>query len=148
MEIILKKDVDNLGYKDDLVSVKEGYGRNYLIPQGFAVLATGPARKMHEETVRQRAQKVEKERAASQSDADRLKEMTIQIGAKVGESGKIFGSVNNIQLAEEMIKMGFKIDRKNIKIKAEPIKTVGEYEAEILFHKDVIETVAFEVGGE
>lgn len=148
MEVILKQDMDNLGYKDDLVVVKEGYGRNYLIPQGFAVLATSSVKKMHEETVRQRSQKVEKERAAAQSDADRLNEMTIQIGAKVGDSGKIFGSVNSIQLAEEIIKMGFKVDRKKIKIKAEPIKTVGTYEAEVTFHKDVVGTVAFEVVGE
>jgi large subunit ribosomal protein L9 len=148
MEVILKKDVEKLGYKDDLVEVKDGYGRNYLIPQGFAILATTSAKKVHAETVRQRAQKVEKERSAAQSAAEKLKGMSVKIGAKVGESGKIFGSVNSIQLAEEFGKLGFEIDRKHIKIKEEPIKSVGTYEAEVAFHRDVVEAITFEVVGE
>lgn len=148
MEVILKKDIEKLGYKDDLVSVKEGYGRNFLIPQGFAVLATDSARKMHEETVRQRSQRIEKERANARKAADKILGMSVKIGAKVGESGKIFGSVNNIQLAEEITKLGYAIDRKSVKIKEEPIKTVGTYEAEVTFHRDVIETISFEVVGE
>ncbi|MEZ4721303.1 MAG: 50S ribosomal protein L9 [Flavobacteriales bacterium] len=148
MEVILKKDIEKLGYKDDLVSVKEGYGRNFLIPQGFAVLATDSARKMHEETVRQRSQRIEKERAGARKAADKIMGMSVKIGAKVGESGKIFGSVNNIQLAEEITKLGYTIDRKSVKIKEEPIKTVGTYEAEVTFHRDVVETISFEVVGE
>ena len=148
MEVILTQDIDKLGYKDDLVDVKDGYGRNYLIPQGKAVLATAEAKKMHEETVRQRASKIEKERAEAQSAAEKLKGMTVKIGAKVGEAGKIFGSVNTIQLAEEIAKLGFSVDRKHISIKEEPIKTTGSYEAEVKFHRDVVETITFEVVGE
>jgi large subunit ribosomal protein L9 len=148
MEIILKRDVEKLGYKDDLVEVKDGYGRNFLIPQGHAILATASAKKVHAETVRQRAQKVEKERAAAQKMADKLKETSISVGAKVGESGKIFGSVNNIQLAEEFSKLGFNVDRKHIKIIGDTIKSIGTYEAEVAFHRDVVETISFEVVGE
>lgn len=148
MEVILTQDIEKLGYKDDLVEVKDGYGRNYLIPQGFAILATSSVRKMHEETVRQRAQKVEKERASAQKIADKLKEMPVKVGAKVGESGKIFGSVNNIQLAEEIAKLGIDLDRKSIKITGDAIKSVGTYEAQITFHRDVVETISFEVVGE
>jgi large subunit ribosomal protein L9 len=148
MEIILKKDIEKLGYKDDLVKVKNGYGRNYLIPQGFAVLATESAKKMHAETVRQRAVRVEKERADAKKAAEKLMGMKITVGAKVGESGKIFGSVNNIQLADEITKLGFNIDRKHVKIKDEPIKTVGTYEADVTFHREVVQTVSFEVVGE
>jgi large subunit ribosomal protein L9 len=148
MEVILKQDIDKLGYKDDLVEVKDGYGRNYLIPQGMAIMATASAKKMHEETVRQRAGKVAKEREAAQAMADKMKETSISIGAKVGESGKIFGSVNNIQLSEEFAKLGFNIDRKNISINDEPIKSIGTYEAQITFHRDVVETISFEVVGE
>ncbi len=148
MEVILKTDIEKLGYKDDLVEVKDGFGRNFLIPQGHAILATVSAKKVHAETVRQRAKKIEKVRAAAQKMADKMKDMTITVGAKVGESGKIFGSVNNIQLADEITKLGFEIDRKNIKIKGETIKTVGKYEAEVAFHRDVVETITFEVVGE
>jgi large subunit ribosomal protein L9 len=148
MEVILKTDIEKLGYKDDLVEVKDGFGRNYLIPQGHAILATVSVKKMHAETVRQRAQKIEKVRAAAQKMADKMKDMAITVGAKVGESGKIFGSVNNIQLADEITKLGFEIDRKNIKIKGDTIKTVGKYEAEVAFHRDVVETISFEVVGE
>lgn len=148
MDIILKKDVENLGYKDDLVSVKDGYGRNFLIPQGFAVLATASEKKMHAETVKQRALRIEKEKESAQKAADKLKEMTLKVGAKVGDSGKIFGSVNNIQLAEEINKLGIQVDRKNVKLKDEPIKTTGTYEAEVTFHREVVETISFEVVGE
>ena len=148
MEVILKTDIEKLGYKDDLVEVKDGFGRNYLIPQGHAILATLSVKKMHAETVRQRAKKIEKVRAAAQKMADKMKDTTITVGAKVGESGKIFGSVNNIQLAEEITKLGFEIDRKGIKIKGDAIKTVGKYEAEVKFHRDVVETISFEVVGE
>jgi len=148
MEIILKKDIEKLGYKDDLVKVKNGYGRNFLIPQGFAILATESAKKMHAENVRQRAVRVEKERTDAKKSAEKLTGMKITVGAKVGESGKIFGSVNNIQLADEISKLGFSIDRKHVKIKDEPIKTVGTYEADVTFHRDVVQTISFEVVGE
>lgn len=148
MEIILKKDIEKLGYKDDLVKVKNGYGRNFLIPQGFAILATESAKKMHAENVRQRAVRVEKERTDAKKSAEKLMGMKITVGAKVGESGKIFGSVNNIQLADEISKLGFSVDRKHVKIKDEPIKTVGTYEADVTFHRDVVQTISFEVVGE
>ncbi len=148
MEVILKQDIEKLGYKDDLVVVKEGYGRNYLIPKGLATLATAGARKMHEETVRQRSKRIEKEREAASANAEKLKGMSLSIGAKVGESGKIFGSVNNIQLADAIKKLGIDIDRKYIALKDEPIKTVGTYQAVITFHRDVVETIEFEVVGE
>lgn len=148
MDVILKEDIDKLGYKDDLVSVKEGYGRNYLIPKGLAILATSAQRKMHEETVRQRSKRLEKERENAQAMADKLKGMKLEIGAKVGESGKIFGSVNNIQLADAIKKLGMDIDRKHITLKEDPIKTVGSYQAEVTFHRDVVETIEFEVVGE
>jgi large subunit ribosomal protein L9 len=148
MEVILKQDIDKLGYKDDLVVVKEGFGRNFLIPTGKAVLATASVKKMHEETIRQRAKRIEKEKESAQKSADKLKGMSIKVGAKVGESGKIFGSVNSIQLAEEIAKLGITVDRKRVKIKDEPIKEVGTYEAEVVFHRDVVETISFEVAGE
>ena len=148
MEIILKEDIEKLGYKDDLVKVKEGYGRNFLIPAGKAVLATASVKKMHAETVKQRSQRIEKERENARKAAAKVKPMTLTVGAKVGESGKIFGSVNSIQLAEEISKLGFDVDRKHVKIKDEPIKSTGTYEAEVTFHRDVIETISFEVVGE
>lgn len=148
MDVILKSDIEKLGYKDDLVSVKEGYGRNYLIPQGLAVLATESMKKIHAETVKQRSKRMEKERETAQASADKLKAKKIQIGAKVGESGKIFGSVNNIQLADAIKKEGINIERKHISLKDEPIKTVGTYKAEVTFHRDVVETIEFEVVGE
>lgn len=148
MQVILKQDIEKLGYKDDLVVVREGYGRNFLIPQGLAILATESAKKMHAETVRQRASRIEKERETAKKTAEKLKKSQIKVGAKVGESGKIFGSVNNIQLADEISKLGFNIDRKNVKIKDEPIKTVGTYQAEVTFHRDVVDTISFEVVGE
>lgn len=148
MEVILKQDIEKLGYKDDLVEVKDGYGRNFLIPKGFAVLATSSAKKVHAETVRQRAKRVEKERDSALKMATKLKDMTIKVGAKVGESGKIFGSVNNIQLAEEIAKLGVDLDRKNIKITGDSIKAIGTYQAEVTFHRDVVETISFEVVGE
>jgi len=148
MEVILKQDVEKLGYKDDLVEVKDGYGRNFLIPQGVAILATSSAKKVHAETVRQRAKRVEKERESAQKLAAKLKGMSISVGAKVGESGKIFGSVNNIQLVEEMAKLGIELERKHIKITGDTIKSIGTYEAEVTFHRDVVETISFEVVGE
>ncbi len=145
MEVILKEDIDKLGYKDDVVNVKDGYGRNYLIPNGKAILATVSAKKMLEETLRQRSHKEQKVKDEAQKVAEQLKGTVLKIGAKVGENGKIFGSINTIQLAEAIKKLGQDVDRKNITIKNEPIKLVGKYEAEIRFHKEIVETIEFEV---
>jgi large subunit ribosomal protein L9 len=148
MDIILKKNVDNLGEKDDLVTVKPGYGRNFLIPQGLAILATPSARKVREENIRQRAHKEAALVEEAQKMAAKLNDLSVKIGAKVGENGKIFGSVNTIQLADAIEKLGVVVDRKHIKIIGDSIKTVGTYEATIKFHRDVIETIKFEVVGE
>jgi len=148
MEIILKKDFKNLGSKDDLVKVKSGYGRNYLIPQGFAMLATPPAKKMWEETMKQRAFKVEKIKEEALKKVDAIKSLVIKVGVKVGDQGKIFGSVTNLQLAEAFSKLGYEIDRHDITLKEDSIKETGEYQAEIKFHKDITETFTFEVVGE
>ncbi len=148
MELILKKNVDKLGFKDDLVNVKPGYGRNFLIPQGYATLATPSAKKAHEETLKQRAHKETKIKDEAVALAAKLDGLTVTIGAKVGENGKIFGSVNTIQLTEALKKLDIDIDRKSLKIKAEPIKDAGNYEAEAILHKEVKQTFHFEVVGE
>ncbi|MAX79633.1 MAG: 50S ribosomal protein L9 [Crocinitomicaceae bacterium] len=148
MEVILKENIDGLGYKDDMVTVKPGYGRNFLIPQGKAVLATASVKKMHEETLRQRAHKAAKLKEEAETLAAKLKDMSIKVGAKVGESGKIFGSVNTIQLAEALKALGVDVDRKNISIVGDDIKQVGTYEANIKLHREITETVKFEVVGE
>jgi large subunit ribosomal protein L9 len=145
MKIILKENIENLGFKDEVVDVKNGYGRNYLIPKGVASLATKSALKVLEENLKQRAVKDKKVKDQAQKTAAALKETVVQVGAKAGEKGKIFGSINTIQLAEAIEKLGFTVDRKYIKIKGEPIKNLGTYEADIRLHKDVDATVKFEV---
>ncbi len=148
MEVILKQDVKNLGDKDDVVNVKPGYGRNFLIPKGMAAMATVSAKKVLTETVKQRAFKEEKVKKAAETTAAKLKDIVLQVGAKVGESGKIFGSVTSVQLADVIKKLGFEVDRKNIKMSEDALKTVGTYTAEVRFHKEVISTVTFEVVAE
>lgn len=148
MEVILKKNIDKLGYKDEVVSVKPGYGRNFLIPQGYAVLATPSAVKAHEEVLKQRAHKESKIVAEAEGIAAKLAEVTVKISTKVGENGKIFGSVNTVQLSEALKAAGFDIDRKSLKIKDEPIKEVGTYEAEANLYKGVKPVFKFEVIGE
>jgi len=148
MEIILKEDIQSLGNKNDLVTVKNGYARNYLIPKGMAVLATESAKKMHEENSRQRAHKEEKLKEVAEEQAKKLDNINIVIGAKTSSKGKIFGSVNTIQIAEELKQQGIEIDRKNIYIKEEPIKEVGKYTATIKLHKEVSKDIEFEVKGE
>jgi large subunit ribosomal protein L9 len=148
MEVILKKNVDKLGYKDEQVTVKPGYGRNFLIPQGYAVLATPSAIKAHTEMLKQRAHKETKIVAEAEAIATKLADVTVKISTKVGENGKIFGSVNTVQLAEALRAEGFDIDRKSLKIKDEPIKEVGTYEAEANLYKGVKPTFKFEVVGE
>jgi large subunit ribosomal protein L9 len=148
MEVILKQDVKNLGHKDEIVKVRPGYGRNFLIPQGFAILASEGNRKMLAESVRQRAHKEEKMRNEATATADKLASVTIQVGAKVGESGKIFGSVNAIQIADALRKSGIEIDRKNISLDEEAIKQIGTYTAHIKVYKDIKADVKFEVVAE
>ncbi len=148
MEIILKHDVPNLGYKDDIVNVRNGYALNYLIPQGLAVSATGSTLKAHNEILRQRAHKEEKIKQQAVELAETLKGVSLSIGAKTSTKGKIFGSVNAIQIAEALQEKGFNIDRKNISFKEDLIKEVGTYHAKIRLHKEVHVEVPFEIIGE
>jgi large subunit ribosomal protein L9 len=148
MEVILKNDVKDLGYKDDVVNVKPGYGRNFLIPKGLAIMATDSTKKMQAETVKQRAFKEQKIRTAAEKTAAALKDMVVKVGAKAGESGKIFGSITTVQLADAVKKLGYEIDRKNISINEEGIKNLGTYTAEVRFHKEVVGNVTFEVVAE
>lgn len=145
MELILKKDVENLGFADDVVTVKNGYGRNYLIPQGFAVLATPSAKKVLQETLKQRAFKEKKIIDEAKVQADKLAALEIRITAKTGEADKLFGSVTNANLAEYMEKEGISIDKKFIVIAGGVVKRAGQYEATVRFHRDVISTINFEV---
>lgn len=145
MEIILKKNVDKLGYANELVNVKPGYGRNFLIPQGYAVLATPSAKKAHTEIMRQKSHKEAKMLAEAQELAAKIEGLTITIATKAGENGKIFGSVSTVQLAEAIRKAGFEIDRKSLKIKDEPIKEIGSFEAEANLYKGVKQAFKFEV---
>jgi large subunit ribosomal protein L9 len=130
MEVILKKNVDKLGYTNEVVTVKPGYGRNFLIPQGYAILATASAKKAHEEIMRQKSHKESKMLAEAQAIAAKLADVTLSIATKAGENGKIFGSVNTVQIAEALREAGFDIDRKSLKIKEEPIRDLGTFEAE------------------
>ncbi|MCX7986873.1 MAG: 50S ribosomal protein L9 [Bacteroidales bacterium] len=148
MEIILKQDIQNLGSKDDIVTVKDGYARNYLIPKGMAVVATPSAKKMLAETIRQRAHKEEKLRQEALQLAEKMKGIKLTIGAKTSSKGKIFGSVNTIQIAEALNAQGYDIDRKNIYIKEEVIKEVGNYTAKVKLHKEVYVEIPFEVVSE
>lgn len=148
MEIILKQDIPRLGNKDDIVNVKTGYARNYLIPQGFAIDATPSAKKVLAENIKQRAHKEEKIRNEALEVAQKLEGLKLSIGAKVSTTGKIFGSVNTIQIAESLAKEGFEIERKNIQIAEEQIKEVGTYKAEIKLHREVKVEIEFEVVSE
>jgi len=147
MEIILKEDITNLGYKNDIVTVKDGYGRNFLIPSGKAVIASTSAKKMLAEELRQRAHKLEKIRNDAQELADKLKDVKLTIATKVSSTGTIFGSVNNVQIAEELAKKGFEIERKIIVIK-ESVKEIGSYVATIRLHKEISIDIPFDVVAE
>jgi len=147
MEGILKEDVINLGYKDDVVTVKSGYGRNYLIPQKKAILATESAKKMLAEDLKQRTHKLAKIKADAEELAEKLKGISLTIGAKTSSTGTIFGSVGNIQVAEALEKAGFNIDRKIIIIK-DAVKEVGSYKATVKLHKEVSVEIPFEVVAE
>ena len=146
MEIILKEDVVNLGYKNDIVTVKSGYGRNYLIPTGKAVIASPAAKKMLAEELKQRAHKLEKIKKDAEAVAESLKEVSLTIATKVSATGTIFGSVSNIQIAEELAKLGHNIDRKIIFVKG--VKEVGNYTAIVKLHKEVSVEIPFEVVAE
>ena len=148
MEVILKRDVDNLGFTDDLVSVKNGYGRNYLIPQGYAVLATPSAKKVLAENLKQRAYKEKKVIDAAKAEAAKLSGLEIKITAKSGEADKLFGSVTDADLAQALSKEGVEIDRKFITIAGGNIKRLGQYEATLRFHREVVESLTFDVVAE
>ena len=147
MELILKEDVVNLGYKNDIVTVKSGYGRNYLIPTGKAVIASPAAKKMLAEELKQRAHKLEKIKKDAEAVAESLKNVSLKIATKVSATGAIYGSVNNIQIAEELAKLGHIIDRKIIVVK-DTVKEVGQYKAIIKLHKEVSVEIPFEVVAE
>ena len=147
MEVILKEDVINLGYKDDIVNVKRGYGRNYLIPTGKAVIATESARKVLPENLRQRAHRLAQIKANAEELAAKINDITLTIKAKTSSTGTIFGSVNNIQVAEELAKLGHEVDRKIIVIK-DNIKEVGTYTAVVKLHKEVSATINLNVVSE
>ncbi|MEA1886889.1 MAG: 50S ribosomal protein L9 [Bacteroidota bacterium] len=145
MEIILKQDINGLGDKGEIVVVKDGYARNFLIPQGYAILATSSAKKVHEENRRQRAHKEEKIKKEAEEIAEKISGIKLTIGAKTSSSGKIFGSVNTIQIAEALKKEGYDIDRKNISIEGNQVKKIGKYKAEIKLHKEVKAEIEFEI---
>lgn len=146
MEVILKADVTNLGYKDDIVKVKDGYGRNYLIPQGLAIVATESAKKVLAENQRQRAHKLAKIKADAEGLGKQLEKVALTIKAKVNETGTIFGGVSAQTVSEELGKLGFEIDRKAIAV--ETVKAVGSYKAVVTLHKEVKAEVPFEVVAE
>ncbi|MGD0582148.1 MAG: 50S ribosomal protein L9 [Bacteroidales bacterium] len=145
MEIILLQDVLKLGHKDDLVKVKDGYGRNFLIPRGMAVAASSSAKKIHSENLKQRAHKEEKVRLEAQAIADKLAGIKLVVGAKTSSTGKIFGSVNTIQIAEALKEKGFEIDRKNITLPEDQIKEIGSYKAVVRLHRDVRVEIKFDI---
>jgi large subunit ribosomal protein L9 len=145
MEIILKKDHKGLGYKNDIVKVKNGYGRNFLIPQGVAVLATDSNKKMQAEEIKQSSFKEQKLRNEATATAAKFADVTVKVGAKAGESGKIFGSVTNIQLAEALKKAGYDVERKNIEMNEDAIKALGTYSAKVRLFKEITDTINFEV---
>jgi large subunit ribosomal protein L9 len=145
MEIILKQDVKNLGYAHDVVKVRNGYGLNYLIPRGLAVIATDANRKINEETLRQRAHKLEKIKGDAEKVKSAIENVVLTIPAKVGENGKLFGSITTQQISDVLKKMGHNIDKKNISLKEEHIKNLGTFVAEVQLHRDVTVPVTFEV---
>ena len=145
MELILRQDVEGVGFKDDIVTVKNGYGRNYLIPQGYAVLATSSAKKVLAENLKQRAFKEKKIVDDANKVAEALKALEIKIAAKVGTGDKLFGSVNNINVAEALEKAGHEIDKKFINVSGGNVKRLGKYTAAVRLHRDVTVDLDFEV---
>ena len=145
MEIILKQDINNLGSKDDIVIVKNGHARNFLIPKGFATMATSSAKKVLAENIKQRAHKEAKIKAEAEKLSILMTGVKLIIGAKTSSTGKIFGSVNTIQIAEALQAKGFEVDRKNIQLQDDAIKEVGTYTAKVKLHKDVRIEIEFDV---
>jgi large subunit ribosomal protein L9 len=149
MEIILKRDIPNLGYISDLVTVKDGYARNFLIPQGYAVMASSSNKKINAENLKQKSFKEDKVKIEATTLAKALESITVKIGAKAAESGKIYGSVNALQIAEAIKEQfNYDVDRKKIHVDGESIKELGEYKAKIILHKEIQATINFEVFAE
>ncbi len=148
MEVILKNDVENLGFADDIVKVKNGYARNFLIPQGHAILATPSAKKVLTETLKQRAYKEQKLVDEAKKQASKLSEMDIKIAAKTGEGDKLFGSVSNADVAAALEKEGVTIEKKFISVPGNIVKRLGQYEASVRFHRQVVATLPFTVVAE
>ncbi len=149
MEIILKQDVRNLGYKDDIVKVRPGFGRNYLIPNGIAILADSQSKKIHAENVKQRAHKAAKVRDEAEKQGAKLKDLIVKVPTRVGDNGKIFGSITAVQLADSLRNLGFDVDRRNITIDAaDTVKTLGTYAAKVRLHKEVLAPFQFEIVAE
>ena len=149
MDVILKQDIQNLGYANDIVTVKNGYARNYLIPQGLAIVADKTSRKVHAENLKQKAYKESKLRNEAEALATKLEKVSLTIGAKAATTGKIFGSVNAIQIADALKEQfNYEVDRKRIKLDGDSIKELGSYEAVVNLHKEVKATVKFEVVAE
>jgi large subunit ribosomal protein L9 len=145
MEVILLQDTSKLGQKDDIVVVKNGYANNYLIPKGYAIAATPSAKKMHSENLKQRAHKEEKIKANAQEIATKMAGISLVVGAKTSTSGKIFGSVNTIQIAEALKEKGFEVDRRSITLPEDQIKEIGKYKAVVRLHREVRVDVDFEI---
>lgn len=148
MELILKQDVENLGFKDDVVTVKNGYGRNFLIPTGQAVLATSSAKKVLAENLKQRAYKEAKLIDEANKQAETIKGYEIKISAKTGSGDKLFGSVSNIDLADALAKAGTEIDKKFVKVVGGTVKRLGKYEASVRLHREVVADITFDVVAE
>lgn len=148
MEIILKQDIPNLGYENDIVKVKPGYARNFLIPKGMAIIASETNKKILAEVQRQKSYKEEKLRNEAETMAKLLNTVSLKIGAKVGTSGKIFGSVNAIQISDALKGEGYEVDRKKIEVDGDAIKEVGQYTAKVNLYKDIKAEVKFEVVAE
>ena len=148
MELILKQDVEHLGFKDDVVNVKNGYGRNFLIPRGMAAMATPSAKKVLAENLKQRAHKEKKIVDAATKMANAIKELEIKIAAKAGAGDKLFGSVTNGDLAEALLAAGHEVDKKFISIQGGAVKRTGPYNAQIRLHRAVVVDMTFEVVAE
>jgi len=149
MEIILKQDVPSLGYKDDTLKVKNGYANNFLIPKGLAIMATPQNKKIHAENLKQKAVKLERQAKEAQNLAEMLQNIVVKVGAKAATTGKIFGSVNNIQLADAIkTQFNYDVDRKKITIDSESVKELGTYTAKVNLYKNISATIKFEVVAE
>jgi large subunit ribosomal protein L9 len=146
MKVILKEDIKNVGYKDDVVEVKDGYGRNFLIPQGKAKLASESALKMLAEDIRQRGFKIDKLKKDAEALSEKLEGSTITIATKAGSTGRIFGSITTLQIANALKEKGFEVDRR--KIVSDDIKELGTYAANVNLFKDITANISIEVVGE